>query len=129
MIRAPVESDRSRLVEMFTDAQFTVFSDGVHDLASANTRFDQMVSLGEAVPYAKRPVIERETETIVGYTGVGTVVLEGLDELDPLEWGWRFMPESWRQFNWPGDPITYDLFVRRIGSGGTPLLAPGTHRS
>ncbi|MEL7207353.1 MAG: GNAT family N-acetyltransferase [Actinomycetota bacterium] len=28
---------------------------------------------------------------MVGYTGVGTVVLDGVDR---LEWGWRFVPEA-----------------------------------
>ena len=172
IIRPPVESDRHRFVEMFTNAEFTVFSNGVHDITSAHARFDGMLVLAAAIPYAKQPVIERETGTIVGYTGVGTVILEGLDELDRLEWGWRFMPEArgrgyateattallavadhrddgevlcvidvdnlpsrrvadkagfqqWRRFNWPDDPVTCDLLLRRIGNGGRPLLAPG----
>lgn len=94
VIRPPVEDDRSRLVEMFTNAEFTVFSDGVHDLESANQRFDRMLALATSVPYAKQPVVERQSGTIVGYTGVGTVVLGRLDELSRLEWGWRFMPEA-----------------------------------
>ncbi len=91
IVRRPVESDRSRLVELFTDEAFTVFSAGVHDLESANARFDQMLALADAVPYAKQPVVERATDTIVGYTGVGNVMFEGLDR---LEWGWRFIPEA-----------------------------------
>ncbi len=87
-IRRPVESDRLRFVELFTDETFTVFS-GVHDMESANARFDRMLALADAVPYAKQPVIERATGIIVGYTGIGTVVLDGLDR---LEWGWRFVP-------------------------------------
>ena len=73
---------------MFTDPEFTVFSPGVHDLESANNRFDRMLALADVVPYAKQPVIERETGSIVGYTGVGTVEFEGLNR---LEWGWRFV--------------------------------------
>lgn len=91
VIRSPVEEDRSRFVELFTDEAFTVFSAGVHDDRSANIRFDGMLSLAGAVPYAKQPVVERETGTIVGYTGVGTVDLGGLHR---LEWGWRFVPEA-----------------------------------
>jgi len=91
VIRAPVENDRSRFVQLFTDEEFTVFSDGVHSIESANTRFDQMLVLADAVPYAKQPVIERDTGTIVGYTGVGTVMLDGLNR---LEWGWRFAAEA-----------------------------------
>lgn len=91
IIRPPVEGDRSRFVELFTDETFTVFSSGVHDLESANTRFDRMLLLADAVPYAKQPVIERASGSIVGYTGVGTIEFEGLDR---LEWGWRFVPEA-----------------------------------
>ncbi len=91
IIRPPVENDRSRFVELFTDEAFTVFSGGVHDVGSANTRFDRMLALASAVPYAKQPVIERATGVIVGYSGVGTVSLDGLDR---LEWGWRFVPEA-----------------------------------
>lgn len=76
---------------MFTDATFTVFSDGAHDIESANARFDRMLAIADAVPYAKQPVIERSSGTIVGYTGVGTIAL---DELDRLEWGWRFAAEA-----------------------------------
>ncbi|MBZ2197701.1 GNAT family N-acetyltransferase [Occultella gossypii] len=90
-IRPPVEEDRDSFVAMFTDEAFTVFSDGVHDVASANARFDGMLLLADAVPYAKQPVIERATAAIVGYTGVGTAVVDGLDR---LEWGWRFVPEA-----------------------------------
>jgi RimJ/RimL family protein N-acetyltransferase len=169
VIRAMVESDRLRFVELFTDAAFTVFSsEGVHDSESANARFDQMLAMAAAIPYAKQPVIERATGTIVGYTGVGSVVFDGLNR---LEWGWRFVPESrgrgyateataallavadrhddgevlcivaadnhpsrrvadkvgfrrWRRSDWSGDPGTYDLLVRPIGSGGPPVLAP-----
>lgn len=91
IIRLPVEDDRRRFVELFTDEAFTVFSDGVHDVDSANVRFDRMVALAGAVPYAKQPVIEKATGVIIGYTGVGTVVLDGLDR---LEWGWRLASEA-----------------------------------
>lgn len=91
ILRAPAERDRSRFVELFTDEAFTVFSDGVHDIGSANARFDRMLDLASAVPYAKQPVIERATGVIVGYTGVDSVDLDGLDR---LEWGWRLVPEA-----------------------------------
>lgn len=91
VIRAPIESDRQRFVELFTDADFTVVSDGVHDIESANTRFDRMLILAAVVPYAKQPIVERTTGTIIGYTGVGSVVLGGTDR---LEWGWRLTPEA-----------------------------------
>jgi RimJ/RimL family protein N-acetyltransferase len=91
VVRAPVEADRGRFVELFTDEAFTVFSDGVHDITSANERFDRMLALVEAVPYAKQPVVERATGTIVGYTGAGTAIIDGIDR---LEWGWRFVPTA-----------------------------------
>lgn len=90
-IRPVVESDRARFVELFTDEAFTVFSDGVHDVESANLRFDRMLSLIEVIPFAKQPVVVRATGTIVGYTGVGTFVIDGMDR---LEWGWRLAPEA-----------------------------------
>ncbi len=91
IIRPPAKRDRARFVELFTDEAFTVFSDGVHDVESANTRFDLMLLLAEAVQYAKQPVIERTSGVIVGYTGVGSVLLDGVDR---LEWGWRLVPEA-----------------------------------
>lgn len=89
-IRPPVEGDRPRFVELFTDESFTVFA-AVHDVASANARFDRMMALAELVPYAKQPVIEKATGAIVGYSGVGTVTFDGLDR---LEWGWRFAVDA-----------------------------------
>lgn len=91
IIRPPVEHDRARFVELFTDDAFTVFSAGVHDVASANARFDRMLGLAAVVPYAKQPVVERSTAQIVGYTGVGTFELDGVDR---LEWGWRLTPQA-----------------------------------
>ena len=89
-IRLPVEDDRARFVEMFTDPAFTVFADGPHDVESANARFDHMLLMAEAIPYAKQPVIVRGSGTIVGYTGA-VVALDGIDR---LEWGWRLVPEA-----------------------------------
>ncbi|MGI9615427.1 MAG: GNAT family N-acetyltransferase [Acidimicrobiales bacterium] len=91
IIRHPVEGDRDRFVELFTDETFTVFSGGVHDVESANARFDRMLAVASAVPYAKQPVIERATGAIVGYTGVDTLLFEGVER---MEWGWRFVPEA-----------------------------------
>lgn len=90
MLRAPVENDRGRFVELFTDEAFMVFA-GVLDVASANARFERMLAVASAVPYAKQPVIDRSTGGIVGYTGVDAVELDGLNR---LEWGWRFVPTA-----------------------------------
>ncbi len=86
LLRPAVEADRPRMLELFTDPAFTVYSDEANDLASANTRFDRLVALADAVPYAKQPVIEKASGLILGYTGVGTVLFDGIDR---LEWGWR----------------------------------------
>lgn len=91
VIRPAVEEDRERFVALFTDPDFMVFAHGVHDHRSANDRFDTMSTLCEMVPYAKQPMIERATGLIVGYTGVGTVSISGLER---LEWGWRLVPEA-----------------------------------
>ncbi len=91
LLRAPTEQDRARFVELFTDEAFTVFSDGVHDTESANARFDGMLSLIGAIPYAKQPIIERTSGVIVGYTGVAIAIIEGVDR---LEWGWRLVPPA-----------------------------------
>lgn len=90
-IRPAVESDRRRFVELFTDEAFTVFSDGVNDVASVNARFDRMRLMVDAIAYAKQPVVERGSGAIVGYTGADSVVIEGVDR---LEWGWRLVPEA-----------------------------------
>jgi RimJ/RimL family protein N-acetyltransferase len=90
-IRSPVEEDRARFVELFADAAFTVFADGPHSVESANARFDDMLRMSEAVPYAKQPVIVRGSGTIIGYTGAGSVILDGTRR---LEWGWRLVPEA-----------------------------------
>ena len=58
-VRLPVEADRARFVALFQDPAFMEFSDGVHDRASASTRFDVMLETAEGVPFAKQPVIER----------------------------------------------------------------------
>lgn len=90
-IRDLVESDRDRLVELFTDDDFMVFSAGVLDQQSAHARFEHMVELAAELPYAKRPIVERDSGVIVGYTGVDRFHFEGDDE---LEFGWRLVPDA-----------------------------------
>ena len=68
-IRLPVEADRLRFVELFQDPGYMEFSAGVHDLASANTRFDVMLQTAERVAFAKQPIIDRSSGEIVGYSG------------------------------------------------------------
>jgi len=88
-VRPPREEDRDRFVALFRDPDFMVFSDGVHDLASAHARFDGMLRTAREVPFAKQPVIERTTNTIVGYSGVAWFDFEGERR---LEYGYRLVP-------------------------------------
>lgn len=126
-IRPADEHDRARFVELFTDEAFTVFSGGVHDVESANARFDRMVVLLEAIPYAKQPVIERRSGTIVGYTGVDSVVIEGIDR---LEWGWRLVPEV-RGLGYATEAVTALLAIADWQADGEMLciVAADNHTS
>jgi RimJ/RimL family protein N-acetyltransferase len=90
-IRPPIESDRARFVELFQREDFMVFSDGVHSLDSANTRFDEMLRNAAEVPFAKQPVIELSTGATVGYSGVAWFEFEGRRR---LEFGYRLVPEA-----------------------------------
>lgn len=90
-IRPGLEADRARFVELFCDPEFMVFSAGVHDADSANTRFDAMLRTAAEVPFAKQAVIERSTTTIVGYSGVAWFEFEGARR---LEFGYRLVPEA-----------------------------------
>jgi RimJ/RimL family protein N-acetyltransferase len=90
-LRQPDESDRARFVELFCDSDFMVFSDGACNAQSANARFDEMLRNGTELPYAKQPVIEQSTGTIVGYSGVAWFDFEGQRR---LEFGYRLVPEA-----------------------------------
>src|SRR3954453_2697526 len=90
-VRPPVETDRERFVALFQDPEFMVFSGGVHSLESAHERFDGMLENVRAVPFAKQPVIDRSTGTILGYCGVAWFEFEGARR---LEWGYRLVPEA-----------------------------------
>ena len=90
-VRLPVEADRERFVQLFTDESFMVFSAGVLDSCSAHRRFDEMLERAAELPFAKQPVIERRTGSILGYTGVNTFEFEGQRR---LEYGYRLVPEA-----------------------------------
>jgi RimJ/RimL family protein N-acetyltransferase len=90
-MRLPLETDRGRFVELFCDRDFMVFSDGVCSTESAHARFDEMLSNGTELSYAKQPVIELATGEIVGYCGVAWFDFE---EQRRLEFGYRFVPEA-----------------------------------
>jgi RimJ/RimL family protein N-acetyltransferase len=90
-VRLPREGDRSRFVELFCDDDFMVFSAGVLDEHAANRRFDEMLVRAAEMPFAKQPIIERATGTIVGYAGVNTFPFEGEPR---LEFGWRLASDA-----------------------------------
>ena len=90
-IRLPVEGDRARFVELFGDDEFMIYADGPMDRAAANARFDGMLERAAELPFAKQPVIERSTGTILGYTGVNRFDFNGTEQ---LEWGYRLIPEA-----------------------------------
>lgn len=90
-VRPPQEADRDRFVTLFCDPEFMVFSAGVHDLASAHARFDEMLCTSAELPFAKQPVIELATGTIVGYSGVAWFDFEGARR---LEFGYRLVPAA-----------------------------------
>jgi RimJ/RimL family protein N-acetyltransferase len=90
-VRLPHEADRDRFVALFCDPDFMVFSAGVHDRASAHARFDEMLRTATELPFAKQPLIEVATGTLVGYSGVAWFEFEGARR---LEFGYRLVPEA-----------------------------------
>jgi RimJ/RimL family protein N-acetyltransferase len=90
-VRLPRESDRARFVQLFCDEDFMVFSSGVLTPDTAHRRFDGMLTNGSDLPFAKQPVVERSTGTIVGYAGVDWFDFEGRRR---LEFGYRLVPEA-----------------------------------
>lgn len=90
-IRHPTEADRPRFVELFCDDAFMVFSDGAMSELDANTRFDRMVTRCAGLSFAKQPVVERSSSSVVGYTGVDWIEFE---EGRWLEWGYRLTVEA-----------------------------------
>jgi RimJ/RimL family protein N-acetyltransferase len=75
-------------VRLFCDERFMVFS-GVLDAEGANRRFDEMLQRAAELPFAKQPVIERATGSMVGYSGVDVFEFEGQRR---LEFGYRLVP-------------------------------------
>jgi RimJ/RimL family protein N-acetyltransferase len=90
-VRPAREDDRDRFVELFGDDEFMVFSGGVLSTEAAHRRFDHMLAMTAEVAFAKQPVVERASGTIVGYVGVDWFELEGRRG---LELGWRLVPEA-----------------------------------
>ncbi len=90
-VRLPVEADRERFVRLFRDERFMVFSAGVLDSDSAHRRFDEMLKRAEELPFAKQPVIDRQTSVIIGYAGVNWFEFSHDRR---LEFGYRLVPEA-----------------------------------
>jgi RimJ/RimL family protein N-acetyltransferase len=90
-VRLPVEADRERFVQLFGDERFMVFSAGVLDPDRAHRRFDEMLERAAELPFAKQPVIERRTGSIIGYSGVDSFEFEGQRR---LEYGYRLVPDA-----------------------------------
>jgi RimJ/RimL family protein N-acetyltransferase len=90
-VRPPCEADRDRFIELFCDHAFMIFSSGTLTEDGANRRFDHMLAMCEVIPFAKQPIVERETGAVVGYTGVDYFTFEGEER---LEWGYRLAPEA-----------------------------------
>ena len=78
-------------MQLFCDPDFMAFSAGVHDPASAHARFDEMLRTAIDVPFAKQPLVERVTGSLVGYSGVAWFDFEGTRR---LEFGYRLVPEA-----------------------------------
>lgn len=66
-----------------------VFSEGVLTEAGAHSRFDHMLKMVHEVPFAKQPIIERSSATVIGYTGVDWY---DFDIGRRMEWGYRLAP-------------------------------------
>ena len=90
-LRLPTETDRARFVELFCDKSFMVFSAGVLTEGAAHDRFDRMLLNAAQLSFAKQPIVERSTGTIVGYSGVDWFDFE---ERRHLEFGYRLVPEA-----------------------------------
>ena len=90
-VRPPRELDRGRFVELFCNDDFMIFSGQALTEEAAHGRFDHMLAMCEVVPFAKQPIVERASGLVVGYTGVDYFTFEGGE---PLEWGYRLVPES-----------------------------------
>jgi RimJ/RimL family protein N-acetyltransferase len=90
-LRLPTPADRERFVELFQDDAFMVFSGGPLDIQAANQRFDVMLERAARIPFAKQPVVERQSGTLIGYVGVDWLEVDGRQQ---LEFGYRLVPEA-----------------------------------
>jgi RimJ/RimL family protein N-acetyltransferase len=105
LIRPPVEADRPRFIELFSDDDFMVFSGRVHDAKSANARFDRMLTVADAADRGEMLCIIAANNTPSHRVA------------DKVGFRW------WQRVDW-SDGVPTDLLVRPIGTGGQPLRAP-----
>lgn len=90
-LRRPVAADRSVFVDLFGRDDFMVFSGGTMSPQAADARFDVMLQNAGEIPFAKQPVVRRDSGQIVGYCGAAWFNFEGQRR---LEFGYRFIPEA-----------------------------------
>jgi RimJ/RimL family protein N-acetyltransferase len=126
-VRPPRELDRARFVDLFCNDDFMIFSGQALTEEAAHGRFDHMLAMCEVVPFAKQPIVERASGLVVGYTGVDYFTFEGGE---PLEWGYRLVPES-RGLGYATE-ASRALLARARETFSGELLAmidPGNHAS
>jgi len=63
-----------------------VFSEGVRNREDANERFDRMLMVADRFPFAKQPVFDLASGTLLGYSGIDTFHYDGRER---LEYGYR----------------------------------------
>jgi RimJ/RimL family protein N-acetyltransferase len=90
-VRLPDEADRPRFVDLFRNEQFMVFSEGSRSEVEANVRFDRMLALSAEISFAKQPIVERSSQSVIGYAGVDWIEFE---DGRWLEWGYRLTPDA-----------------------------------
>jgi RimJ/RimL family protein N-acetyltransferase len=126
-LRPPEERDRDRFVELFCNEAFMVFSDGVLDGPAAHRRFDEMLQRAQELPFAKQPIIELQTDTILGYAGVNWFDFEGERR---LEFGWRLVPEArGRGFATEGARAVLSLARGSVKGEILAMIDPTNHAS
>ena len=90
-LRPTEERDRDAFEALFCDEDFMVFAGGVLNPQQATERFDVMLQRSMDIPFAKQPVFEKGSKTILGYVGVNTFEFEGKER---YEFGWRLIPQA-----------------------------------
>jgi RimJ/RimL family protein N-acetyltransferase len=89
-IRPIVDSDRTSFIKLFSDPEFMVYF-GVQSVQEAHRSVDHLLAVNSQVPFAKQPIIVRQSGAIVGYAGVDWFDLGGTRE---FEFGYRLVPEA-----------------------------------